>query len=60
MSRALRGSVRILARAITLPTRQAVAWLQYLAEELLAEIRTRDINRDDSFKRMIPLLGAVS
>lgn len=60
MSRALRGSVRILARAITLPTRQAVAWLQYLAEELLAEIRTRDTNRDDSFKRMIPLLGAVS
>lgn len=58
-SRALRGSIRILARALTLPTRQAVAWLHYLAEELLAEIRTRDTNRDDSFKRLIPLLGTA-
>jgi hypothetical protein len=55
-SRALRGTIRLLARAIAAPAKHAVAHLEFFAEELLLEIRARDIAREDSFVRIIPLL----
>ncbi|HVJ19709.1 MAG TPA: IS4 family transposase [Polyangiaceae bacterium] len=56
VSRALRGNVRILARAILASTGKAFEYLEILAEELLLEIRSRDRQREDSFKRLSPLL----
>lgn len=59
-SRALRGTIRLLARAIGAPARTALTYLELFAEELLLEIRTRDADRDDSFKRLLPLLVAAA
>jgi IS4 transposase len=58
-SRALRGTVRLLARAMTAPTRKALEYLAIFAEEVLLEIRTRDADRADSFKRLVPLMAAA-
>jgi|LakMenEpi03Aug12_release.lakeMendotaPanAssembly.Ray.scaffolds.fasta_scaffold314934_1 hypothetical protein len=58
MTRALRGTIRLLARALTAPTRRALEYLSLFTEEILIEIRARDQNRSDSFKRVIPLLEA--
>lgn len=59
LSRALRGTIRLLARAFAAPSRLAFGFLELFAEELLLDIRTRDIDREDSFKRLIPLLGVA-
>lgn len=59
MSRALRGTIRLLARALAAPARLSLTYLELFTEELLLEIRTRDADRDDSFKRLLPLLGAA-
>ena len=59
MSRALRGSVRLLARAMSAPSRKAAEYLELLAEDLLLEIRSRDHARDDSFRRLVPLMAAA-
>lgn len=58
-TRALRGTIRLLARAILAPPERALQYLELLAEDLLLEIRARDRERDDSFSRLIPLLGAA-
>lgn len=58
-SRALRGTIRLLARVLVAPPHKSLEYLEMLAEELLAEIRVRDRDREDSFKRMIPLLEAA-
>jgi hypothetical protein len=59
MSRALRGTIRLLGRALAAPAKHAVAHLECFADELLLEIRARDIAREDSFMRIIPLLQAA-
>lgn len=59
MSRALRGTIRLLARAIGAPVRTALTYLELFTEEILLEIQTRDTDRDDSFKRLLPLIAAA-
>jgi hypothetical protein len=59
MSRALRGTIRLLARAMAAPMRQALQYLEIFVEDLLLEIRVRDVDRDDSFKRLVPLLSTA-
>lgn len=59
LSRALRATVRLLARALVTPARQAIRYIQVFADELLLEIRGRDIDRQDSFQRIISLLDAA-
>jgi DDE family transposase len=56
VTRALRGTIRLLALAIAAPPRKAREYLAVFSDELLLEIRARDIDRQDSFKRMISLL----
>jgi hypothetical protein len=55
-SRALRGSIRVLARVLTASAARALTYLELLADELLLEIRARDIDREDSFRRLIPMM----
>ncbi len=52
ITRALRATVRLLARAMVAPLRQALHVLQLFADELLAEARALDAGREDSFKRL--------
>jgi hypothetical protein len=59
MSRALRGTIRLLARAMTAPATNARTYLEIFAEEILLEIRTRDADREDSFKRLAPLMATA-
>jgi IS4 transposase len=59
MSRALRGTIRLLARAMMAPTQKAFEYLEIFAEEILQEIRSRDAERDDSLKRLVPLMAAA-
>jgi hypothetical protein len=59
MTRALRATIRFLSLALAAPTRKAVDYIELFTEQVLIEIRTRDIDREDSFKRMIPLLKAA-
>jgi len=59
VSRALRGTIRLLARALTAPRKKALDYLELFADELSVEIRVRDREREDSFKRIIPLLCAA-
>jgi hypothetical protein len=59
VTRALRGTVRLLARALTATRRRALEYLEFFADELLLEIRVRYRDREDSFKRIIPLLDAA-
>ena len=56
MTKALRATIRLLSPALTAPTRKALEYIELFTEQILVEIRTRDIGREDSFKRMIPLL----
>jgi putative transposase len=58
-SRALRGTIRLLARTLAASAKQAITYLELFADELLLEIRARDADRQDSFKRLIPLLAAA-
>jgi hypothetical protein len=57
-TRALRGTIRLLARALTAPTPRALDYLEIFADDLRLEIRARDRQRDDSFLRVVPLLAA--
>jgi hypothetical protein len=57
-SRALRQLARSLARILTSPVRQAIAHVRAFTEDILLEIRARNVARNDTFKRMIPLLEA--
>lgn len=59
MSRALRGTIRCLARVLAAPAQRALLYLNDFADDLLLEIRARDIAREDSFMRIIPLIEAA-
>ena len=59
MSRALRGTIRLLARAMTAPPTKTRPYLEIFAEEILVEIQARDADREDSFKRLVPLMAAA-
>lgn len=59
VSRALRGTIRLLGRALTAPRPDARRYLAIFADEVLLEVRTRDAGRDDSFSRLAPLLAAA-
>lgn len=52
MTRALRSTVRLLARALVAPLRHAIQLLHVLADELLIEVQAIDAGREDSFKRL--------
>jgi hypothetical protein len=56
VTRTLRSTVRVLGRAIVAPARKASLYLRLLAEELLHEARSPDVDRQDSFRRLQALL----
>jgi len=56
VTRALRPTLRILGRALTAPLRTAMLLLRILADEILAEVRTLERLRPDTFSRLQPLL----
>lgn len=59
LTRALRAHIRLVGRALTLPSRHAVILLEPLAMQLLDEARQPTPNRSDSFKRLEFLLHAA-
>lgn len=59
VTRAMRPTLRILGRALTAPLRQAMLLLRILADEILAEVRTLERLRPDTFSRLQPLLDAA-
>ena len=56
LTRALRAHVRTLGRAIHESARTALLLLRLLAEELLDEARQPQPRREDSLRRLVPLL----
>lgn len=56
VTRALRSTVRILGRALVERGRRALTYVRLLAEELLCESKSLETSREDSFKRITPLL----
>ena len=59
VTRALRPTLRILGRILTGPIRTATFLLRILADEILAEVRTLERLRSDTFSRLQPLLEAA-
>ena len=60
VTRALRSTVRLLGRVLAAPVRRALIYLRDLAQELLLEARTFETTREDSFRRLLPLLPPSS
>ena len=60
VTRALRSTVRLLGRVLAAPGRRALIYLRDLAQELLLEARTFETTREDSFRRLLPLLPPSS
>ena len=56
VTRALRSTVRMLGRVLVAPVRRTLIYLRDLADELLLEARTFETTREDSFRRLLPLL----
>jgi Transposase DDE domain len=56
VTRALRATVRLLGRALAASGRHALMYLRLLADELLREARSFETAREDSFRRLLPLL----
>jgi hypothetical protein len=56
VTRALRSTVQLLGRALIAPARDALVYLRVLADELLREARSFETARQDSFRRLLPLL----
>jgi hypothetical protein len=56
LSRALRATVRLIAHALITPASKAKTLLALVADQLLAETRQLAPDRQDSFKRIRPLL----
>lgn len=56
LTRALRAMIRLFARLLTVPPDQARALAVLLAEELWEEAHQRASSRQDSFKRLQPLM----
>jgi hypothetical protein len=59
VTRALRGMVRLLGRALVAVSHCQRQLVDVFVDELALEIRARDPDRDDSFKRLAPLLPAA-
>jgi IS4 transposase len=59
MTRALRATVRLLGRAMVTPPREALRLLRIFADEVLEEVRILKPQREDTFKRLLPILGDV-
>lgn len=57
ITRILVATVRLLGRALVLPARRAMLLLRVLADEILGEIARLDRQREDSFRRLVPLLS---
>lgn len=60
LTRALRAHVRTLGRALRESGRTAVFLLQILADDLLAEARQLQRQREDSFRRLSPMISSLS
>lgn len=60
LTRALRSNVRLLARAMAQRPKDAAETLRFLAEELLIEARQLARDRDDSFRRLPPLVSRAA
>ncbi|MBU8901057.1 transposase [Corallococcus sp. M34] len=58
VSRALQGAVQLLARVLTAQASQIGALLRLLIVEAVSEVRTPNVRREDSFRRLRPLLPA--
>lgn len=56
VTRALRSTIRLVARALTAPARHVRLYLRDLADELLLEAQSFETTREDSFQRLLPLL----
>jgi hypothetical protein len=56
ITRALRATVRLLGHALAAPARRALIYLRLLADELLREARSLETAREDSFRRLLPML----
>ena len=59
VTRALRSTIRLLARALSAPRQRAHDLLGVFVEEVVLEVRARDPGREDSFQRLLPLLNAA-
>jgi hypothetical protein len=57
LTRALRGTVRLLGAALRAPRRFADTVLPFFVSELLVEVRSTDTKRLDSFARLKPMLA---
>jgi len=60
VTRALRATIRLLGHALVARVHEAVVYLRLLAEEITRESQGRDTAREDSFKRLLPLLPACA
>jgi hypothetical protein len=56
LSRALRATIFLLAPALVGPLRASLAYLRAFALELQLQVRARDADREDSFKRLVPIM----
>lgn len=55
MTRALRATIRLLGRALTASTDVAIPILRLFVEEIFYEARSLQTQREDSFKRLLPM-----
>jgi hypothetical protein len=56
ITRALRASARLLGRALVAPLREASLVVRLLFDELRAEARPQNVQREDTFARLRPFL----
>lgn len=56
LTRALRAMVSLVAAALVAPVRNALLLMRPFAADLLAEARAAPAPREDSFRRLVPLL----
>jgi hypothetical protein len=58
VSRALRGTARLLAHVLTCAQREKLVFVKLFFTEVANEVRSREIGREDSFLRICSLLPA--
>jgi hypothetical protein len=57
ITRALRASARLLGRLLVAPLREACILIRILFDEIRAEARPQNVQREDTFGRLRPLLA---
>jgi putative transposase len=57
LTRALRANARLLGRILVAPVQEACALVRLLLEELRQEGRPANVEREDTFQRLVPLLA---